>query len=207
MNTHLNPASVSFSQVSLSTWLWVTSGVISRPCLRQLWNVMLPCLSATMRERSGGSSQQLSVIKHFICILSSEWISWFAVSASQAVEELLAELDLDRKSIVVGASRVRTCLNSSNQTAEHESSGCDLSWVFLLCLRYSWSEGCCATWSSRGTSRSPAGWSIYRPPAWDIWPVRNTANSRLVSLCNDDCPALIFMLMTHCCSLKKLKLK
>lgn len=41
-------------------------------------------------------------------ILSSNLIRPFAVYVSQAVEELLAELDLDRKSIVVGTSRVRT---------------------------------------------------------------------------------------------------
>lgn len=56
----------------------------------------------------------------------------------------------------------------------------------LLCLRCSWSEVCCVTWSSRGTSRSPVGWSICRPPAWDIWPGRNTANSRLAARFSND---------------------
>lgn len=56
----------------------------------------------------------------------------------------------------------------------------------LLGLRCSWSEVCCVTWSSRGTSRSPVGWSICRPPAWDIWPGRNTANSRLAARFSND---------------------
>lgn len=116
------------------------------------------------------------------------WLNML-ISVSQAVEELLAELDLDKKSIVVGPSRVRRSLSSSNQTAKFESSGCEVSWSLLLCLRCSWSEGCCATWSSRGTSRSPAGLSISRHPAWDIWPGRNTANLRLACMMND-CPAL-----------------
>lgn len=114
------------------------------------------------------------------------------LSVCQAVEELLVELDLDKKSIVVGASRVRMCLNSSHQTAERESGWCDSRIFFLLCLRCSWSEVCCATWSSRETSRSPAGWSIYRPPAWDIWLARNTENSRWAS------PCLSAVMVTYC---------
>lgn len=55
---------VSFSQVIPSTWPWATSGVTSRRCLRPLWSAMPPCLSATMRERSDGSSWQLWVTQH-----------------------------------------------------------------------------------------------------------------------------------------------
>lgn len=164
----------SLSQVIQSTWLWATSGVISRLCLLQLWNVTLQCLSAMMRERSDGTL--LTQTNTMSLMFSSELIRCFPVSVSQAVEELLGELDLDKKSIVVGASRVRACSNSSNQMAEHESSWRE-SWIFpLLCLRCLWSEVCCSTWSSGETSRSRAGWSIYRLPAWDIWPVRNIVN-------------------------------
>ena len=75
-----------------------------------------------------------------------------------------------------------TCLNLFNQDS---GTRVQLIWLifFFLLLRCLWSEVCCATWSSRGTSRSPAGCCIYRLPARDTWPVKSTASSRLVSLC------------------------
>lgn len=66
---------LSFPQVIPSTWLWATSGVIFRPCLRRLWNVTPPCLSATMRERSGGTPQQLSVAQTLSSSALNEWVA------------------------------------------------------------------------------------------------------------------------------------
>lgn len=100
---------------------------------------------------------------------------------SQAVEELLVELDLDKKSVLLGTSRVSRYFNCINFTQKRTLTQMT-HLVSVTCLRYLWSEMCCDTWSSRGTSRSRAGWCTYRLLAWDIWPVRDTENSKWVNL-------------------------
>lgn len=92
----------------------------------------------------------------------------------QAVEELLVELDVDKNSIVVGASRVRAGLEPSNRS---QSVMIEI-YFSLLGLRCLWREVCYNTWSSRGISRWPGGWFTYRPPVRDMSDVRSIANSR-----------------------------
>lgn len=84
-------------QVIQSTWLWGISGVISRLSLLQSWNVTLQCLSATMRERSDGTWQQLpflfsimSVSKHLFCVClcvrqwKSCWLNWMWIKRASS---------------------------------------------------------------------------------------------------------------------------
>lgn len=165
------------SQVIQSTWLWATSGVIFRRCLPQLWNVTLQCLSATTRGRwvvlvtkvkqtrgvwSAARSEQAVLLPLCLRRWRSCWWRWIWIRRASSWAP-------------AGWEHVS---NSGNMSPADAT--CHRSPSFFAC-RCSWSEACCVTWSSRGSSRSPAGWSIYRPPAWDTWPVRTTANSRLVS--------------------------
>lgn len=148
---------------------------LSPPIMKRYASMFVSHDERKVSSRSGA--------QHHVCDLHL-WINRMFLSlSSQAVEELLVELDLDKRSIVVGASRVRTCSDSakSNSRAWVRADVTHGSSSWLMRLRCSWSEVCCVTWSSRGTSRSPAGWSICRPPAWDTWPGRSTANSRSVS--------------------------
>lgn len=83
-------------QVIQSTWLWGISGVISRLSLLQSWNVTLQCLSATMRERSDGTWQQLPFLfsimscKHLFCVClcvrqwKSCWLNWMWIKRASS---------------------------------------------------------------------------------------------------------------------------
>lgn len=104
-----------------------------------------------MKERSDVTS--LCLTNTVSLILSSKLMCCFPLCVSQAVEELLAELDLDKRSIVLGASRVRTYElllikqpNMNPADAPHGSSSCCVSGVH---------EARCA--ALPGAAEGPAG--------------------------------------------------
>ena len=82
------------------------------------------------------------------------------ISVSQAVEELLAELDLDKKSIVVGQSRVRRSLNSSNQTAKFEFGGREASRSLLFFPQVFMKRGM-LRYLEQQRDQQVTGWLVY----------------------------------------------
>lgn len=123
-----------------------------------------------------------------LSLLLHSWTIGFPLRVSQAVEELLTELDLDRRSVIVGASRVRALSAEPLEWRPCVTRSPVVSW------RCSWSVACYATWSNRETSRSPAGLSTCKPPAWDTWPGKDTASSRWDNdPCVDSCTPNIYL--------------
>lgn len=123
-----------------------------------------------MREGSGGRSRKLTEPQFTVKELTSSF-------AFQAVEELLADLDLDKKSVVIGDSRVRPPL-----IEPYESSGRKASPVLLWLSQVFMKRGV-LQYLEQQRDQQVTGWLVYLQASCRGHVARQKYRKLKVSLC------------------------